>query len=89
MRMMGVKNFLDYLDLIQKCEVGYVLVQVTKMTWLFPELVALQEVETSHVVFQGFDTKAIGAFESSFVFDRRGCIWPLSPVLGGTQATPL
>lgn len=89
MMVMGVKDFLDYLDLLQKGDVVYVLLQVEKGEWLFPELFALQEVETSHVLFQRFDTKTIGVFQSSFLFDRCGCISPLSPVLWGNHTIPL
>lgn len=43
------------------------------------------------MLLQGFDAEAVAVLvvESSLLFDRCGCILPLSPVLRGTQAAPL
>lgn len=54
-------------------------------------LFALKEVETSHVLLQRFNAKSIAVLgvESSFLFDRCGCVLPFSPILWGTEAVPL
>lgn len=54
-------------------------------------LFALKEVETSHVLLQRFNAKSVAVLgvESSFLFDRCGCVLPFSPILRGTEAVPL
>lgn len=56
-----------------------------------PGLFALKEVETSHVLLQRFNAKSVAVLgvESSFLFDRCGCVLPFSPILRGTEAVPL
>lgn len=89
MGMTGSKVFPE-IDVLQKREVDYVLLQRTTGRGLLSGLFALKEVKPDYVLLQQFDPKAVAVLVKSFLlFDRRGCVLPLSPVLQGPQATPL
>lgn len=55
------------------------------------DLLALQQVESGHVLLQGLSTEsaAVLAVENSHLPVGCGCIRLLLPILGGTQAAPL
>lgn len=54
-------------------------------------LLALQQVETGHVLLQGPDTKTVAVLAVESALLPVGCrhLWLLLPILGGTQAVPL